>query len=173
MSEKFIPEQIDPYRAAEQNTRIHGIVKVSDLTRLPALVMQPEQTVIEADMQFSKDEQQEVTRLEGNLKSVLQLQCQRCLELYKYEIMTDFVLGIVKTLEAANTLPAPYEPAVVKEDSLALRELLEDEILLNLPIIPRHEEIECLAKLPSGEALPTKRDNPFQVLASLKDNKTN
>ena len=173
MSEKFIPEQVDPYRCAEQDAHIKGIIRISDLARLPALVYKPEASVIEADMQFSVDEQQEVTLLKGHLKANLQLQCQRCLEPYKYEIMTDFVLGIVKTLEEANLLPAPYEPAMVKDDNLALRELLEDEIILNLPIIARHEEMACQAKLPSGAAEPMKRENPFHVLASLKDKKTN
>ena len=118
MSEKFIPEQIDPFRCAEQNARVQGIINVSDLSRVRALVQNPQTSVVEADMQFSVDEHQEVTQLAGHLKTVLQLQCQRCLEPYKYEIMTDFVLGIVKTLEEANILPAPYEPAMVKEDSL-------------------------------------------------------
>ena len=54
------------------------------------------------------------------------------------EIMSDFALGIVNTIDEANALPERYEPALATEGNLALREMIEDEIILNLPIIPRH-----------------------------------
>lgn len=170
MSERMIPEYIDPFRYAEQGLGLDGLLNISDMPRLLALAQNTDNKV-SVHLNFGIDEQG-VTYLKGNLKSQLVLQCQRCLEPLTYEIMSDFALGIVKTLDEANDLSAVYEPAIAKEDgSLALRELIEDEIILNLPIIPRHEEEECKVKLPVADAgwEEEKSKNPFQILASLKD----
>jgi len=98
------------------------------------------------------------------------------MEPYIYEIMSDFVLGVAKTLDDANALPEHYEPALAVENNLALREVIEDEIILNLPIIPRHEPEDCKVKLPltdSGWEEHEKGSNPFRVLESLKQKRGN
>jgi uncharacterized protein len=173
MHEKLIPEHIDPFRYAEQSLSLVGQVKIVDMERLSAnLGVAPNNDAVDVSLEFGVDEQG-ITFLKGHLKALLRLQCQRCLEPFIYEIISDFVLGIVNTLDEANALPDQYEPALAKEGSLALRELIEDEIILNLPIIPRHEPEECKVKLPlvdSGwEKGEGKGENPFQVLQSLKD----
>lgn len=169
MSEKFIPEHIDPFRYAEQGLSLAGAVKLADLQRLSSLVNSSNDKIL-ANLQFGVDEQN-ITFVKGNLEAKLTLQCQRCMEPFIYEIMSNFVLGIVKNLDEANALPARYEPALTKEDHLALRELIEDEIILNLPIIPRHEPDDCKVKLPltDSEWEQGKGENPFHVLKSLKD----
>lgn len=168
MSEKFIPEHIDPFRYAEQSLALDGLLSIADMKRLSANVIANGDT-IRVNLQFGVDEQR-VTFLTGHLKTTLTLQCQRCMEPFSYEIMSDFALGIVSTLDEANALPERYEPALATEGSLALRELIEDELILNLPIIPRHELDECKVKLPSVESgwEKGKGENPFQVLESLK-----
>jgi uncharacterized protein len=169
MSLKFIPEHIDPYRYAEQGLSLDGVLKIADMQRLNANVVASDDTV-SIYLQFGKDEQG-ITFLTGHLETKLTLQCQRCMEPFIYEIISDFVLGIVNTLDEANALPERYEPALAKEGKLALRELIEDEIILNLPIIPRHEPDECNVKLPILDSTEEqeKGENPFHVLKSLKD----
>src|SRR5436190_2175091 len=64
--------------------------------------------------------------------------------------------------------------ALLNEDMLPLRELIEDEILLNLPIIPRHTPEECKVKLPYTDSSweeNKSETSPFHVLASLKGRK--
>lgn len=168
MSEKFIPEHIDPFRFAEQNLSLEGVVKIVDMHRLSAS-LSPHNDPVAVTLKFGVDEQG-ITFLKGHLETKLTLQCQRCMDPYIYEIMSDFVLGIVKTLEEADALPEGYEPALAKEGQLALRELIEDELILNLPIIPRHEPEDCKVKLPLADAgwEQGKGENPFHVLESLK-----
>ena len=168
MSEKFIPEHIDPFRFAEQNLRLDGIVKIIDMHRLSANLSSNNDPV-EVSLQFGVDEQG-ITYLKGHLKTKLALQCQRCMEPFIYEIISDFVLGIVNTLEEVDALPEGYEPAMAKEGQLALRELIEDELILNLPIIPKHEPEDCKVKLPLADSgwEQGKGENPFHVLESLK-----
>jgi uncharacterized protein len=50
-----------------------------------------------------------------------------------------------------------------------MRELMEDELLLAMPLVPRHPV--CPQPLPMAagqEAVPEERPNPFAVLAALK-----
>lgn len=168
MSEKLIPEHIDPFRYAEQSLGLDGKVKVADLKRLDMNL--DKNAEIAVNLQFGIDEQK-ITYLKGHLETKLSLQCQRCMEPLVYGIMSDFSLGVVSTLDEANSLPEQYEPALAAEGSLALRELIEDEIILNLPIIPKHEPDECKVKLPLAESgwEPGKGKNPFHVLESLKN----
>ncbi|MCW5584298.1 MAG: DUF177 domain-containing protein [Gammaproteobacteria bacterium] len=129
----------------------------------------PSEAMVNAKLKFGVDEQG-ITFLTGHLETQLTLQCQRCLEPFTYEIMSHFTLGVVNTLDEANALPEQYEPALATEGNLALRELIEDEIILNLPIIPRHEPEDCKVKLPLADSgwEQGKGENPFHVLQSLK-----
>ncbi|MFZ2314060.1 MAG: YceD family protein [Gammaproteobacteria bacterium] len=169
MSEKIIPEHIDPYRYAEQSLQLAGFVKIADMQRLSAnLSLNNDHVAV--DLRFGRDEQK-IVYLKGHLETKLVLQCQRCMEPFVYDIISDFALGVVNTLDEANALPDHYEPALAVEGQLALRELIEDEIILNLPIIPRHEPEDCSVSLPTAESGWTdqgKGENPFHVLKSLK-----
>jgi len=169
MSERMIPEYIDPFRYADQGLGLSGIVNIADMHRLKAgLCLNTDKVAVE--LQFGIDEQK-ISFLKGSLKTSLELQCQRCMQPFKYEIMTNFVLGVVKNLDEANSLPTHYEPALTKEGQLALRELIEDELILNLPIIPRHEPEDCKVKITKADAgwEQGKAENPFRVLGTLKD----
>jgi uncharacterized protein len=168
MSEKFIPEHIDAFRYAEQSLSLDGTLKIADMPRLSTNVMASADAVA-VNLKFGVDEQK-ITYLAGHLETKLSLQCQRCMEPFVYEIISDFVLGLVTTLDEANALPEQYEPALATEGSLALRDLIEDEIILNLPIIPRHEPEECKVKLPLVDSGwdQVRGENPFQILESLK-----
>jgi uncharacterized protein len=168
MSERYIPEHIDPYRFAEQSLQLHGLVRITDMPRLGMSLTSNEGTV-GVELKFGKDEQG-LTYLKGKIQAKLTLQCQRCMEPMLYEIISDFALGIVTTLDEANALPSHYEPVLTKEGMLALRELIEDELILNLPIIPKHEAADiCNIQLPKAEA--DERENPFHVLQALKGQK--
>lgn len=169
MSEKLIPEHIDPERYAEQGLSLDGILKIADMQRLSAN-LNTNEAIVGVKLQFGIDEQK-ITFLNGHIDTKLALQCQRCMEPLVCEIISDFSLGIVNTLDEANSLPEQYEPAMAVEGSLALRDLIEDEIILNLPLIPKHEPQECKVKFPlvddSGRD-QGRGENPFHVLESLK-----
>ncbi|EKD70387.1 MAG: hypothetical protein ACD_46C00546G0002 [uncultured bacterium] len=173
MSEKFIPEHIDPFRYAEQHLRLDGTVKLADMHRLGAGVSTPNE-IASVALEFGVDEQG-ITYLKGHVSAKLTLQCQRCMEPFIYEIISDFVLGIVNTLDEANALPDQYEPALASDGQLALRELIEDELILNLPIIPRHEPDVCKVNMPlaNTEWEQGKGESPFRVLESLKHKQKN
>lgn len=172
MSEKTIPEHIDPYRLAEQKVRLDGILKINHMSRLCDSLSKHE-GMVSVSMQFGVDEQG-TTFLQGHLETQLELRCQRCMKPFLYEIISNFMLGVVNTIEEANTLPEQYELALTKEGSLALYELIEEELILNLPVIPKHEPEQCEVILPQADSSWNQQgegENPFQVLESLKQKK--
>lgn len=168
MHEKYIPEQVDPFRLAEQGVTLTGTLPLAQMIRLKSNVCSSE-GLVSARFEFATDEQG-VCFLNGHAEAVLLLACQRCMEPFEYAIITDFALGVVRTLEEANQLPEQYDPALVQEGQLALRELVEDELILNLPIIPRHEPEACRLKLPIRDSgwEHGEEKNPFRVLELLK-----
>jgi len=60
---------------------------------------------------------------------------------------------------------------VAPKGQLDIAALIEDELILALPVIPTHDDADCDGGQrqfgPAGEAAPA-RDNPFQALESLK-----
>lgn len=96
------------------------------------------------------------------------LECQRCLAPMKLAIDVDRRFRFVAGEDAAAQLDAEDEEHDVLATSRALdlHDLLEDELLLALPIVPRHEvcPTPLVAEDVPGDASP----NPFAVLANWK-----
>jgi len=86
-------------------------------------------------------------RLEIN--GMLHLQCQRCLGLLEYPLRMVNTLLLVGENEA---LPAeadePNAPdCIMAEAEMDVRALIEEEILLGLPLSPRHPDGACRTRL--------------------------
>jgi len=133
----------------------------------------PSDQPIHVVLTFGKD-QQGIVFVEGAVEATIHLQCQRCMDPFVYAIHSHFRLGVVNSLDEAGALPASYEPVLtVASRRLALREAVEDELMLKLPIIARHALEECKVNASQMSSLNEQKEkkNPFQVLVSLKDRK--
>lgn len=107
----------------------------------------------------------------------LPLVCQRCLGPADIEVAFDRSFRFVATEEQAEA-----EDEDAEEDVLALRrdfnlrELIEDELLMALPVVPRHEvcptEVRLVAQDPDFEAESAAKPNPFAVLVKLQSGKS-
>jgi uncharacterized protein len=102
----------------------------------------------------------------------VQLQCQRCLNPVTENLMVDRAFRFVGTDEEADRLDEESEDDVlVLSRSLDVLELLEDELILALPLVPRHEVCpEALPTVVGEEELvaPEVKPNPFAALAALR-----
>jgi uncharacterized protein len=101
------------------------------------------------------------------------LTCQRCLQPFTEPLDVDRRLRFVRGEAAAEALDAEIEDDVLAlSKSLDLRELVEDELLLALPIVPRHGVCPQPLPVPLGEAPASdaepERENPFAALQRLK-----
>lgn len=104
------------------------------------------------------------------------LMCQRCLLPYLQPISIHNRFVIVHTEEQAQALDMENDEAdaIVGSHQFDLLDLIEEELLLALPLVPRHESCTspALATSPDKTA-PTKttKASPFSVLAELKQKK--
>lgn len=100
------------------------------------------------------------------------LTCQRCLQPVQASLQVDRWIRLVRDEELAASLDAESDDDVLALGGrLDLLELVEDELLLELPLVPRHEQ--CPTSLPTVAASvefdePVEKPNPFAVLAALK-----
>ncbi|CAK0740334.1 23S rRNA accumulation protein YceD [Gammaproteobacteria bacterium] len=151
---------------------ISGSYPLAALERLAPLLHQAEGEVA-FRLHFSKD--REGRRLvTGQVAARLVLVCQRCLAPTWFPVEREVLLGIVANLAAADQLPAELDPLVVA-DTLSIREMVEDELILELPVVAMHEIDQCPAREVLEQYVPGEeegsnglaRPNPFAVLKSL------
>ncbi|RMD70212.1 MAG: hypothetical protein D6819_04835 [Gammaproteobacteria bacterium] len=155
-----LPEVIDPWRYARQGRILEGVLSLAGMARLRPQV---EEGSVEVHLAFGIDERH-IPYMQGHFTARLRLPCQRCLEPMALDISQDISLGIVASEAEIPRLGGSYEP-LVAGGNLRLAEVLEDELMLALPLIPKHPLEVCPARDYIG-----RRDqgssSPFSVLSA-------
>lgn len=172
------PRHLDVEAFAKEGGALDGAWPLPALARL-ADAAHPEARPSEADRAswHAEGERRSVrgtepqTWLHLRADARLALVCQRCLGPVEAAIETQRSFLFVAGEDAAAQLDADTEDDVLAlTRSLDLRELVEDELLLALPLVPRHEL--CPEPLPVPEndepLAGEERVNPFAALAALK-----
>ncbi|NEX21138.1 hypothetical protein G3480_12580 [Thiorhodococcus mannitoliphagus] len=169
-----LPDQLDPWRAVKSGVHLSGALPLHMLPRLSAELAVSASDVVHYELLFERDpEGRAVVR--GRLKSSLRLRCQRCLG--EVLVPVDVPLGLVllPSEHGAADLPPDLDPWVVGDDLVCPRDLVEDELLLAIPVVPRHAPGDCQApparaedQIRDGGDSDENRPNPFAALAELK-----
>lgn len=110
-------------------------------------------------------------------QTVLPLTCQRCLGPVDVELAVDRSFRFVPDEEmAAAQDDQSEEDVLVLSRSFDLVALVEDELLMEMPLAPRHDVCPEPVKLsvadPDFEESSEPRENPFAVLGKFKIGKT-
>ncbi|MFT5781294.1 MAG: hypothetical protein ACI9EB_000656 [Pseudomonas sp.] len=165
-----IPPHVDPRKLADRGATLEGEVSLASLLRLCDPLADSSGSV-RAKFSFGRDEQKAVV-----IRSVIDVEvkmvCQRCLELVALPIHSECEYAVVKEGTAIELQPKGYDVLEMGEEPLDLLALVEDELLLALPIVPTHNTNFC--QQPAGLDEPESsedevtRSNPFSVLAQLK-----
>ncbi|WP_221795053.1 YceD family protein [Oceanobacter mangrovi] len=170
MAEAQLPHRVDATKLVEVNQQLRAKIDSSELTRLNEAVDQC-LAPVECFVTFERDEERHRV-LRGSCSTRVAMVCQRCLGTVEIEVDSQFSLGLVFDDEQAKQLPRSLEPVEMDENGiLDLWEVVEDEVLLALPMFPMHSESECRIQQPEPENTTSgneKRPNPFDVLAQLK-----
>lgn len=168
MSKEHLPAKIDPIRFTENAIELRGIWPVKDLPRLTGSLYSG-QGLVEAKFSFGVDHEG-IRYCRGELTADLTLQCQRCMEAFNYTANDDFNFGIVNSEEEAEALPKRYDPILTEEGLLNILALVEDELIVSLPIVPMHDPKYCKVKLPleSESGYGVSNESPFKVIEVLR-----
>ena len=154
---------------AKKSREIRGTIAARDLGRLE-------------DVLFSRDEMldyllqggigtQGKLELRLHVQGALMLVCQRCAGPVRHEVEADARFIIVPE---ASMMPAPDEEPddidyLVNDPQFDIVALIEDEILLGLPMAPLHERSACGVAATGAEE---QKESPFKVLQGLKLSKS-
>lgn len=100
----------------------------------------------------------------------MHLECQRCLQPVEVPLTAQRSFRFVQDEATAAEIDADSEDDVlVLTRALDLCGLIEDELILALPLVPRHDECPRPLAVPASADEPLQeRPNPFAALAALK-----
>ncbi len=136
-----LPQYIDPIEYMQQSQALEGAVSSDQLSRLSKLLDRPDQTV-KFDLTFGQDQQGRCI-VKCHVLANLQVACQRCGQPLELAVDVQSTLCVVTSDDQAKSLPVGYDPLVTGGNEVLLLNIIEDELLLAIPMIPRHEEEKC------------------------------
>ena len=167
-----IPVHLNFAQKAKIGFEIQGKWPIKQLKRLGESLLS-DAGDLEVELRFDRDGP--IPYIVGNIKAKLELKCQRCMQSMHYPIDSSFKLGMVQNDAQLEKLPDEYEPYLLEEENNHLPDMLEDELLLALPIVAMHDfdcsdylneqESDQEEKVEEPEA--DKKENPFAVLKDL------
>ena len=160
----MLPRSVMARKLAGKAQRLAGTVAGDALSRLRAAV-----PGIQGPVRVVLDfvEGDEGTEIHGQVEARVELICQRCLGLMEVSLEATPALGLVRDEREMTQLPQRLDPCVLADEELDLFELVEEELLLALPIVAMHAR-ECGPQLPEAPAVDKGAENPFRVLERLK-----
>ncbi|VAW91908.1 hypothetical protein MNBD_GAMMA22-1570 [hydrothermal vent metagenome] len=181
MSDKAqkLPQFIDPFRLADVGRLYDGKMSLKQMKRLEPLLERLEsssKTELSLSLVFDKDSNG-VHFLSGTIKGTIFLLCQRCLTEMSFDINVDLLIAFLASEFDGDKLGGEYEPYIVNDTPIMLSDIIEDELLLALPTIPKHKDTRCSEQLTHmtlnksdtvlSEVEKDKEINPFSVLKDL------
>jgi len=166
MSNEQLPQYVDATRLSQQQVELTGQMLLRDLPRVSEALMVPEAETVNYSFKFTTWEKERVIR--AHVVAKAPLQCERCGKRFLYEIEAKTDFGVVPDY---LSLPSEgLEPVVAEAHLIDLWALLEEELVLNIPYIPKHERQDCgqnVAKAQRSQDEMTPKVQPFAKLAAL------
>jgi len=163
-----LPDRLDLLATADAGRELQGSIALASLERVVP-VLSSSAGELRVCMYLGRDPDG-TPYLSGRIQGIVELQCQRCLEPLHTPLDLEFRLGIVCGNEAAGALHERYEPLVVGSEPTCIAEIVADEVLLALPLVPVHEADAQCHEFVKAYRPPERevREGPFAVLAELK-----
>lgn len=120
--------------------------------------------------------QKGIVLADGQISGQLKLRCERCLDELTVDVESHPRLALLKKAQLKEQVAEGYEPLVFADGEVRIADLIEDEILLTLPIAAKHVNDDCVsldknlkAIRQSGEAETV---TPFAGLAKMMRDQT-
>ena len=129
---------IDALEFARSRGRISGDWPIADFPRLQGAVRSGNSLQYELE---GVPEEQGRPALHLSVTGALQLTCQRCLGALEHPLRVDALLLLYGSESEIDSIPVDAEApdGIVATKEMAVRDLIEEEVLLAIPYAPRHE----------------------------------
>ena len=160
-----LPECVDFLKQVERSARYEGVWPLKRLLRLtPSLL--DDSGEISAQLSFST--RAGIPCLDGRVQADVQMECQRCLETVDTHLEGAFHFGLVSSEGDMALLPAEFEPLLVGEGEQSLIDVIEDELILSLPLVSKHA-YDCSPSLKRQQGGERGSSETYKPFAGLKD----
>jgi len=167
------PAKLDVAALSADGATLSGEWPAAELSRWQAMQSPPSDVASDAVRWRVRGEQRRAaglasqTWLHVSASSCAWATCQRCLQPFEQPVAVERSLRFVADEAQAEALDAESEDDVLAlQPAIDLRTLVEDELLLAWPIVPRHAS--CAAPAHDAGEAGADRENPFAALAALK-----
>ncbi len=170
-----MPENISLSKWEDSGFEWQGEVNPVSFERLAALLTsEHEQTNLSLKTNLYR--RNDVLHLAFEVDGEVWLTCQRCLQPVATELTDDFDIALLEEDSKSNSVNEEQDYLILEEvvDNqtperlLPLKKLIEDELILMMPLAPKHDDcemsIEQFGELPEEE----ESENPFAALSALK-----
>ena len=150
--------------SVERSLDLHQLARVAEAGGL-------EGTAVQAVLRFAAFEGRPTVEID--LEGVAVLECQRCLK--PCECSLSESERVIVVANDTDEVAGGYEPFIGDAESLSLSALIEEQVLLALPLVPMHDDPAQCRKSASGkrvakvqaEAQPDDVQRPFANLRDL------
>ena len=164
---EVLAARFDPRVMADQQCGLIGHVLTKSMLRLKNTVvaMAP---MVTARLQFSRDLYGYVN-VKGQIEHALELRCERCLDVVNVDLLLPIEV-LIKPASTAVPKKISHQDCFEYDGNyLQLAALIEDELLLALPLATKHQNIslcnqDMIAWLATNEDAHDKYVNPFAIL---------
>jgi len=163
---KRLPNKINFFNFAKKRVTLNGDYKISELSRLTEIASNKNDKV-KVNLSFSL-ENGRIPCVEGIIKSILVLDCQRCLDSLQLDLKVSFDIAFVRNEFQADSLDDKFEIYLNGDnEELETKDLITDEILLSIPMAPSHD-FDCGLETDKEDKVEEVREHPFDVLKNIK-----
>jgi len=133
---------IDAFEFAESASRLSGDWPIADFPRLHEVVHSGAGTLPYSLEGVPQEQGRPALRL--HVGGTVQLTCQRCLGPLEHPLNADAVLLLYASESEMAAVPVEAEgpDCIVAGKEMAVRDLIEEEVLLAIPHAPHHEGCE-------------------------------
>ena len=156
---------IDGLEFARAGAKLRGAWPVAGLPRLRDALCTDEGSLQYELLGMPEEQGRPVLRLK--VGGSLQLVCQRCLGALEFALHIDVSLQLAATQAEvdAEPLEAAGPERIVASREMPVRDLVEDELLLAIPLAPRHDH--CAGREAQAERGSREEKSPFADLRGL------
>ena len=160
-----LPEVLDAWRMVAARRSFEGRLPLASMGRLKDGLVDTEGEVAYV---LERDTLQ-VPYVELRIDAALPLECQRGLHRFLHPVKLVQRLGLIRDEADEAALPPGYEPLLVPEDGeLRPAELIEDELILAVPLVPVDPNSETVERDWAPQEEEKAQASPFAALAALK-----
>jgi len=130
---------------ADRGVTLSGELNIGQLTRLRGL-LHSDSGSVRATLRFRQRGDGWLAS-EVEYRADVELVCQRCLEPFRQELEESVNVVIADSDSLPTTAPTGFEPFELEDGRLQPVQLIEDEVIVAIPLVPKHARVEDCGSL--------------------------